>query len=122
MMRMPSHTRRWLYAAAAGCAAVAIALVIVTLVTVDKKHFGWLVGSYFLQIIMPAVMGGALVMLVATFNLPLRRTWRGITLIVWALVAITSPGFGWLFLLPWGVLMLSLPLVVTILVNAFRQA
>ncbi|HYH08905.1 MAG TPA: hypothetical protein VEK11_17765 [Thermoanaerobaculia bacterium] len=117
-----SSRRRWLYAATVGCALVVLVLLVVALVIVDKEHFGWLVGSSFLQIITSGVWAGSLVLLVAAFNLPERRTWRGIALIVWALIALTSPAFGFMFLLPWGVLVLSLPLIATILVTAFRQA
>jgi len=36
-------------------------------------------------------------------------------------VALTSPAFGLMFLLPWGVLALSLPLVIAILMRLFRS-
>jgi hypothetical protein len=41
---------------------------------------------------------------------------------VWALIALTSPAFGFLFLLPWGFLAVTLPLVIVALVGAFREA
>jgi len=65
---------------------------------------------------------GAILLLIGTWMLPLRKTWRGIVLFVWALIAITSPLFGWMFLFPWGLLALSLPLVVWILYDARRRA
>jgi len=108
-------SRRWLYVALAGVALVALTLVIVALVIADKKHFGWLVGSSFLGSVAGGVFLGALLVLVATWNLPIRRTWRGTVLYVWALIALTSPLFGYLFLLPWAVLVLTLPFVIAIL-------
>jgi hypothetical protein len=41
---------------------------------------------------------------------------------VWALIALTSPAFGYLFLLPWGVLLVALPAVIAALVTARRTA
>ena len=116
-----SSRRRWLYVATVGFAIIALTMVVVALVLVDKKHFGQLVGGSFLGVIICNVIVGGLLLLVATWNLQERRTWRGITLIVWSLIAVTSPGFGYLFLMPWGVLALSLPLVASILFTAFRQ-
>jgi hypothetical protein len=110
-------TRTWLYVAAAGCALVMLALVVVGLVLVDKPHFGWLVGTGFLPSITIGVFIGAVLLAVAAWNLPVRRTWRGAVLFVWAAVALTSPLFGIMFLLPWGLLLLSLPVVVAILIK-----
>jgi hypothetical protein len=54
--------------------------------------------------------------------LPVRKSWRGIALIVWGLVAATSPAFGLMFLVPWGLLAVTLPLVIAILVRERRTA
>jgi hypothetical protein len=40
---------------------------------------------------------------------------------LWGLIALTSPAFRIMFLLPWGVLALSLPFVVAILIALFRK-
>lgn len=112
----------WLYTAAAGCALVVLTQVVVALVILDKPRFGWLVGSQFLQVITVSIFIGAALVLVAAWKLPERKTWRGIVLMVWALIALTSPLFGILFLLPWGVLVLMLPVVVSILITLFRAA
>lgn len=111
----------WLIAATIGVAMVAITLIVTALITFDKPHFGFLVGTWFLPIITGGVMAGALILLVATFALPERKRWRGITLIIWALVALTSPLFGIMFLLPWAVLALTLPVVIGILLTLFRR-
>lgn len=86
----------------------------------DKEHFGWMVGGMFLPTIVSGCFVGALLMLVGTLMLPERWTWRGIVLLVWALIALTSPGFGYLFLLPWGVLALLLPVVIPVFVQLYR--
>ena len=113
--------RRWLWVAVTGCALVVIALIVSALVIIDKETFGGLVGRYFLQTITSGVLVGAILMLIGALNLPQRKTWRGITLIVWALIALTSPLFGIMFLLPWGVLALMLPVVIAIFITLFRQ-
>ncbi len=113
--------RGWLIAATVGVVMVAITLIVSTLITFDKPHFGFLVGTWFLPIITSGVMAGALLLLVAAFALPERKSWRGITLIVWALIALTSPLFGLMFLLPWAVLAITLPVVIAILVALFRK-
>ncbi|HKO59022.1 MAG TPA: hypothetical protein VJ276_24360 [Thermoanaerobaculia bacterium] len=101
---------------------IALAMVTVGLVLGDKEHFGWLVGTLFLEVITGGVVAGALVVLIGAWNLPERARWQGITLIVWALIALTSPAFGILFLLPWGVLALMLPVIIAALITLFRGA
>lgn len=112
--------RKWLYVAMAGCALVVLTLIVVALVIVDKPRFGGLVGHSFLQVITSGIFAGAGLLLVGTWNLPRRRSWRSLVLFAWAIVALTSPLFGLLFLLPWGVLALTLPLVIFIFVTLFR--
>lgn len=114
--------RLWLLLTAIGCALIVVAMCVVALVLFDKPHLGWLVGTWFLEVITSGVLVGAVLFTLGACNLPERGTWRGITLIVWGLVALTSPAFGLMFLLPWGLLVVSLPLVVAILVTRFRGA
>lgn len=125
MTDLVSHPRQgvhrgWLALAIAGCFLVVLTLAVVCLVLVDKPHFGWLVGSMFLPIITSGIFAGAIMLVLATWNLPVRRNWRGMVLFGWALVALTSPLFGFLFLVPWAVLVLALPVVVWILHALFR--
>jgi hypothetical protein len=121
---LPASGRRrrgWLILAAIGCTLVVLALIVVALVIADKEHFGWLVGSAFLPVITSGVLVGSALLLIALAGLPDRKTWRWWTLLLWALVALTSPLFGFLFLVPWAILALTLPLVIAILVKLFRQ-
>jgi len=114
--------RGWLTVATVGVALVAIPLVVLCLVMVDKTHFGALVGPIFLPLTTGGILVGAVVLIVATWNLPIRRTWRGVALFVWSLIALTSPLFGWLFLFPWAVLVVTLPVVLWILFSLYRAA
>lgn len=124
MTTHPSTTiasrRGWLIAATIGVALAALAMLAIALVMLDKTHFGWMVGTWFLEIISSGMIAGGLVLLIGAAFLPERRTWRGILLLLWGLIAVTSPAFGLMFLLPWGVLALSLPLIIAILVRFFR--
>jgi hypothetical protein len=113
--------RGWLLAATTGVVMVTIALIVSTLITFDKPHFGFLVGTWYLPIITSGVMAGALLLLIAAFALPERKSWRGVALILWALIALTSPAFGLLFLVLWAVLAITLPIVIAILVALFRM-
>ena len=106
--------------AAIGCGLVILAMAVSALVILDKARFGWLVGTWFLPVISSGCFVGAAMILVGVLKLPERWTWRGIVLLVWALIALTSPAFGFLFLLPWGVLVVTLPLVIPIFVTLFR--
>jgi MFS family permease len=112
--------RGWLIMATIGVALATSAMLTIALVMLDKTHFGWMVGTWFLEIISSGMIGGGAVLLAGAVFLPERKTWRGIVLIVWALMAITSPAFGILFLFPWAVLALSLPLIIAILMRFFR--
>jgi len=112
--------RGWLIAATIGVAMAVLTLLVLALVMVDKSHFGFLVGTWFLEAISAGMMVGGLILLISACLLPERKTWRGITLILWGLVAFTSPAFGIMFLFPWAVLALTLPLVVVILRGFFR--
>jgi len=105
-----------------GFALVVCAFVAVLLVIADKPHFGWLVGSGFLPAITIGVILGGLLMLIGALRLPRWKTWRGLTLIVWSIIAMTSPLFGIMFLLPWGILAITAPLVIWILLSASAPA
>jgi len=107
--------RGWLIAAWIGFVMVLIPMLIVAAVLIDKPHFGWMVKSLFLEFISGGVMVGGLLVFIAAWFLPERRTWRGIALMLWALIALTSPAFGIIFLLPWGIVAVMLPLVIAIL-------
>jgi hypothetical protein len=107
--------------ASIGCALVVIAMGVVGLEIIDKPHFGGLVGPWFLEVITSGVIVGSLMLLMGAFMLPEKKTWRGITLILWGLIGVTSPLFGLMFLFPWGLLALSLPLVVAILMNYWKR-
>jgi hypothetical protein len=112
--------RGWLIAATIGVAMAILTLFVLALTMLDKSHFGWLVGTWFLEVISAGMMVGGLILLISASLLPERKTWRGITLILWGLVAFTSPGFGIMFLFPWMVLALTLPLAIVILRGFFR--
>jgi hypothetical protein len=119
----PGRPRRgWLILATIGCALVVIAMVVVGLVIADKERFGSLVGSMFLPVITSGVLVGAAMLLIALAGLPGRKSWRWWTLLLWAVIAMTSPLFGFLFLIPWSLLALTLPLVISVLVTMFRRA
>ncbi|MEA2236671.1 MAG: hypothetical protein QOC81_1395 [Thermoanaerobaculia bacterium] len=111
----------WLIVATTGVSLIVVAMLAIALVMLDKPHFGWMVGTWFLEIISGGMMVGGLVLLVGAAFLPERKTWRGILLLVWGLIAVTSPAFGLMFLLPWGVLALTLPFVVVALRTLFRR-
>jgi len=116
-----SPRRGWLTIATIGVSLSTLAMLVVALITFDKSHFGWMVGTWFLPIITGGMMAGGLVLVIAALMLPERKSWRGIVLLLWGLVALTSPLFGIMFLFPWGVLALTLPVVVAILVNLRKR-
>jgi drug/metabolite transporter (DMT)-like permease len=117
-----SSRRRWLMLATIGVALVVLALVVVALVIFAKEQFKDLVGPSFLPIITSGVFLGAILLIVAAWKLPERKNnnWRAFFLMVWGLVAITSPAFGLMFLFPWGLLALTLPVVISILITLSR--
>jgi hypothetical protein len=112
--------RGWVIAAWIGVVMVVIPMLVVAAVLSDKPHFGWMVKSLFLEFISGGVMAGGLLVFMAAWFLPERKSWRGITLMLWGLIALTSPGFGLMFLLPWGFVAAALPLVIAILVRQSR--
>jgi hypothetical protein len=110
--------RGWVITAWVGVIMVLIAILTVAAVTFDKE----LVKPLFLEFVSGGVMAGGLIVFIAAWFLPDRKTWRGITLMVWGLIAVTSPWFGLLFLVPWAVVAVMLPLVIAILLRQSRIA
>jgi len=108
--------RVWVTTAWVGCAMVLIAILAVAAVSFDKN----IVKPLFLEYVTGGVMVGGLIVFIAAWFLPDRKNWRGITLMVWGLIAVTSPWFGLLFLLPWAVVGVALPLVIAILLRQSR--
>jgi len=113
--------RGWLIVVTIGFALVLCAMIVVGLVIADKAHFGWLVGSAFLPVITSGVLAGGILMLIGSLLLRGQKSWQRVVLILWALIAVTSPLFGLMFLLPWGLLAVSSPLIIWILVAMRRQ-
>jgi hypothetical protein len=103
--------RVWVTTGWVGCAMVLIAILAVAAVSLDKD----IVKPLFLEYVTAGVMVGGLIVFIAAWFLPDRKNWRGITLMVWALIAVTSPWFGLLFLVPWAIVAVGLPLVIVIL-------
>jgi hypothetical protein len=116
----PAPERRWLNVAMTGCALVLLLMLASALVILDKPRFGWIVGRMFLPIISIGAIVGAIIMFAGAWKLPQRTKWQGLLLMAWALIAFTSPAFGYLFLLPWGVLIVLLPFVVAAFVTLRR--
>jgi hypothetical protein len=111
-----NKNRGWIITAWIGCIMVLIAIAAVAAATFDKE----LVKPLFLEFVSGGVMAGGLIVFIAAWFLPDRKTWRGITLMLWGLIAVTSPWFGLLFLVPWAVVAVALPLVMTILLRQSR--
>ncbi|SRR5258706_5825730 len=111
----------WLIVSTIGVSLAILAMLAIALVMLDKKHFGWMIGTYFLEIISAGMMVGGFILFLSVWFLPERWSWRGITLLLWGLVALTSPAFGIMFLFPWAVLAVMLPLVVVILNRLYRM-
>lgn len=105
-----------------GVALVVLAMIVVALVIFAKPQFGWLVGTWFLPIITSGVLVGSAVLLIAAWKLAEWKSWRGKFLVLWALIALTSPLFGIMFLGPWTLLVVTLPVVISILITFSRTA
>lgn len=114
--------RGWVMVSIIGCALVTIAMLVVGLSLIDKKHFEPIVGMSFLVILGSGVLVGSLMVLVAALVLPNRTSWRNILLMLWGLIGITSPFFGYLFLLPWGAMLVLLPGVIIALASLYRAS
>lgn len=109
--------RLWFRVVVTGFVLAMIAMLTVLLVMVDKPHFGWMVNWMFLPAITSGVLVGGALMTIGSLMMPERKTWKGIAIIVWGLIATTSPIFGFLFLAPWSVLAVTTPLVIWILMG-----
>jgi hypothetical protein len=121
LLRLSQSSHRWLPVAIAGCALIALALLTVALVTFDKEHFGGLVGSGFLQTLASGLLIGALLVLIGAWKVRHEGTWRWKVLVAWALLALLTPAAGWMFIIPLGVLALSLPVAIAALVGISRR-
>jgi hypothetical protein len=117
--RQMKAKRTWLKVGVVGFVMVLLTLLTVALVILDKPHFGRLVNWAFLPVITSGVIVGGLILFVAALMQPERKSWRGITLIVWSLIAVTSPLFGIMFLFPWGLLAASTPMIIWIFRTLF---
>lgn len=115
-------SRSWLLLAGGGLLIITGILIIVALVTVEKTRFADLTGGEFLLTIVGGLFVGALAMLVGTLKCVTGRGWRRITLIAWALLAIGSPAFGWMIILPWLAMAISLPLVIAAYYGLWQQS
>jgi hypothetical protein len=114
--------RRWLMVAVAGVGLITLTLIVVALVIFAKEQFKDLVGPAFLPIVGSGIFAGAILLIVAAWKLPERKNnnWRAFFLLMWGLVALTSPAFGLMFLFPFGLLALTLPVVISILITLSR--
>ena len=92
-------------------------MAIVCLVIFAKEQFSWLVGSAFLGSVVAMVLAGGIALIVSALLLPIAKTWRTWVVILWSIIAVTSPLFGIMFLLPWGLLLVTAPVIFVILRN-----
>jgi hypothetical protein len=120
-MSVARPRRTWLTVTTIGVVMVLFALIVAALVVLDKPHFGFLVGSMFLPVMTSGVLAGSIVVLAGAWNLPRSRSWRRIVLLLWGLIALTSPAFGLLFLAPWAVLAVMSPAVIAALASFYKE-
>ncbi|MFP5247100.1 MAG: hypothetical protein ACLGH0_10440 [Thermoanaerobaculia bacterium] len=111
--------RYWWHIAVVGVGLLVVTMIVVALVIVDKNHFGDLVGPLFLPVITSGVLAGSLLTIAAAILWRVRN-WRRWFLLAFGVIGVTSPLFGFLFLLPWGVLTLMLPVIIAILIATGR--
>ncbi|HYI09957.1 MAG TPA: hypothetical protein VEK57_12935 [Thermoanaerobaculia bacterium] len=114
-------TRRWVLLGWIGYGMVLLVIFTVCLVLFAKEQFSWLVGSMFLPAIGGMIFVGALAVLLAALMPPYRKTGPAIGVAIWALIALTSPLFGLMFLMPWSLLLLTAPLVLLALFTWWKQ-
>lgn len=117
----PFQPRRALFAATVGCAMISTVLLLAALVIWFKPQFGGLVGPWFLPAASLAVIAGALAVVYGAWKLRVRRGWQWIALLIWAAIALTSPAFGIMFILPLGVVLVTLPVAIVALVTLWRD-
>jgi hypothetical protein len=122
VMDLAPRRRRLLYVATAGVTLILLVFLMGALVLFDKEQFGWLVTWQFLPATSIAAMLGSLAIIVAVFMLPERATWAGRGVMLWALIGLVSPAFGFLFLAPWGLMLITAPLVIWALRSWFTSA
>ena len=122
VMDLSPRRRRLLYIATAGVALILLVFLMAAVVLWDKEQFGWLVTWQFLPATSIAAMLGSLAIIVAVFLLPERSTWAGRGVILWGLIGLVSPAFGFLFLAPWGLMLVTAPLVIWALLRWLKRA
>lgn len=110
--------RRWVRVATLGVVIVCAVLLTAALVIFDKPSFGGLVGPRFLPIMAVSVIVGGLLTVVGGWKLHPGRRWRKVVLVAWGVIAVVSPGFGYLFIAPWTLLAVLLPAVIGALVTS----
>jgi hypothetical protein len=67
----------WLITATVGASFSALAMVTIALVMLDKRHFGWMVGTWFLEVISAGMMVGGFILILGAWNLPSERAGAG---------------------------------------------
>ena len=115
----PQAKRIWLKIALAGFAIAFYGLIVTAIIT-TKTNVGWLAWA-FVPGAATGVLAGGVIMLIGSIGAPERKTWRGMTLIVWSAIAVASPFAAFLVLVPWGVLAITSPLIIWIFVALFRK-
>jgi hypothetical protein len=112
--------RRALFAATAGCVMISTVLLLAALAIWFKPQFGGMVGPWFLPGMSVLVLAGALLVMFGAWKLRSRGGWQWIALLVWGAIALSSPAFGIMFMLPLGVIFVLLPVAIVALVLLWR--
>jgi hypothetical protein len=86
-----------------------------------KDTLGGLFGGVTLSVEFFMVVGGSALTAVSIWNTSLRSTMQGRGVMAWGLLGAISPLFAYLFMLPWGLLLLSSPLVIWFLAGHLRK-
>ena len=113
--------RRALFAATAGCVMISTVLLLAALAIWFKPQFGGMVGPWFLPGMSVLVIAGALLVLFGGWKLRSRGGWQWIALLIWGAIALSSPAFGIMFMLPLGLLFVFLPVAIVALVLLWRD-
>jgi hypothetical protein len=114
--------RGWLFVLAFGCVLITLTLIIAALGVSRWSNPGWPSFALFVLVLISGVRAGSIAVLVGAGMLPERKSWRGVVLLAWGLVALAAPPFGIALLLQLSVLGLMLPLVIGIVLSLLRRA
>jgi uncharacterized membrane protein len=117
----PAQTKRIsLKIALAGFVLTCLGMIVTAIIT-TRTNIAWLAWAFYPGAA-TGVLAGGLVMLIGSIGAPERKSWRGMTLIAWSLLTVVSPlaGIYW-YLVPWGILAITTPLVIWIFVTLFRK-